>query len=264
MNRIDTLKNKKSLVIYLMSGDPDLRTTEKLLHVLASEGVSLIELGVPFSDPVADGPVIQKAGERALKNGVNLRQVLALVKRARKKTSIPIVLMLYYNIIYRYGTEKFARDAVKAGVDGVIVPDLPFDEEKSFYNSSIKHGLYIIYLTAPTNSAARAMKIVEKSRGFVYYILLKGVTGARAEAAADFKQVQFLRRAGKKPVFAGFGVSTPGQAEKVIAKTDGVIIGSSFVSLVEKYSRTPGLLEKKARLFVRSFVRKVANAQKKG
>jgi tryptophan synthase alpha chain len=255
LNRIDGLKGRKSVIIYLMAGDPDLRTTEKLIYLLAREGVSLIELGVPFSDPVADGSAIQRAGERAIKNNINITKVLNLVAKVRKKTETPIVLMLYYNIIYKYGGARFAIDAVKAGVDGVIVPDLPFDEERPFYEAAKKAGLCTIYLVAPTNSKERAKKIVEKSRGFVYYILLKGTTGVRKKAVLDFSGLKAIKKMGSKPVFAGFGVSTPKQAAGVLKQADGVIIGSAFVELVEKYAGRQKALEKNAVKFIKSFVK---------
>jgi tryptophan synthase alpha chain len=259
MNRLDSLaqKKEKSLVIYLMAGDPDLKTTEEIIPVMAEEGVSVIEIGVPFSDPVADGSVIQAAGERALKNNVSLKDSLAMVKRVRKKVSIPLVFMTYYNIIYSYGRERFVDDCLKAGVDGAIIPDLPFDEEVSFYEYSKKRGFYLIYLVSPANTPSRTKKIVEKSHGFVYYILLKGVTGARKNLVYDLKALKIIRKISDKPVFGGFGISTPQQAEKVASFTDGVIIGSAFVSLMEKFGTKRARLKVETAKFVKKFLKRL-------
>ncbi|MCE5301112.1 MAG: tryptophan synthase subunit alpha, partial [Spirochaetia bacterium] len=163
MNRLDMLKNskRKHLVLYTMAGDPDLKATQDIIYTMAAEGVSLIELGVPFSDPVADGVTIQQAGERSMKNGTNLAQVMGLVKKIRRTVTIPIVFMTYYNLIYTYGIKRFVDDALAAGVDGAIIPDLPFDEEKEFGNYAAKKGFYLIYLVSPTNTPARMKKIVE-------------------------------------------------------------------------------------------------------
>ncbi len=259
MNRIDMLAHSKgkSLVIYLMAGDPDLKATEALIYTLAKEGVSLIEIGIPFSDPVADGPSIQAAGERAIKTGTTIKNTLEMIKRVRKTVSIPMVFMTYYNLIYSYGIKKFVDDSLKAGVDGAIIPDLPFDEEADFYNYSLNKGFYLIYLVSPANTAERMKKIVEKSRGFVYYILLKGVTGARKKQVSDLGALKSLKKITKKPILAGFGISTPQQAEKVSLVADGVIIGSAFVNLVQKYGKHPARLKVEAGKFVRAFKKRL-------
>lgn len=259
MNRLDALKDsgKKHLVIYLMAGDPDLKTTEELIYSLADQGVSAIELGVPFSDPVADGPTIQRAGERALANKITIKDVLELVLRVRTKVNTPIIFMLYYNLIYSYGTDKFVNDCLKAGVDGVIIPDLPFDEEKQFYNAAENKGFYVICLVSPTNTVERMKKIVEKSRGFVYYILLKGVTGAQKKISTDFEFLSNVKKIAKKPVFAGFGISTPEQAAEVAKHADGVIIGSAYVSIIEQYGRNKKQLLMKSEQFVNNFLKRL-------
>jgi tryptophan synthase alpha chain len=255
MNRIETLKQSKSkpLVLYLMAGDPDLKTTEELIYLMAGEGVSLIEIGVPFSDPVADGPTIQAAGERALKNGITIKDTLAMVRKARLKVSIPMVFMTYYNLIYSYGPEKFVDDCLKAGVDGAIVPDLPFDEEVSFYKYAKNKGFYLIYLVSPTNTPSRMKKIVEKSLGFVYYILLKGVTGARKKLDPSVLRIKAVKKISNKPVLAGFGISTPQQAGEVAKNADGVIIGSAFVALIARYGKSLVKLKVEAKRFIRQF-----------
>jgi tryptophan synthase alpha chain len=260
-NRIDSLdKSRKHLVIYLMAGDPSLRTTEKLIYNLSASGVSLIELGVPFSDPVADGKVIQAAGQRALLRGVSMKDSLALVKKVRKKIKTPIVFMTYYNLIYNYGWKRFIDDALGAGVDGAIIPDLPFDEEKDFYEYSVKKGFYLIYLVSPANGIGRVKKIVEKTRGFVYYILLKGTTGARKKSEADFSNIKNIKKFTGKPVFAGFGISTPLQARAVFKHADGVIIGSAFVELAAEFGGSGPALVREAGKFVKKFMKEADNA----
>jgi tryptophan synthase alpha chain len=258
MNRIDALdKHRKHLIMYLMAGDPDLATTEKLVYQLAGAGVSLIELGVPFTDPMADGVSIQRAGERALKNRVTMKNVLALSARMRKKISTPLVFMTYYNLIYSYGGRKFIDDAVKAGVDGAIIPDLPYDEEPDFYKYAVKKNFHLIYLVSPANGQARLKKIVEKTKGFVYYILLKGTTGARARSEADFSNIKNVKKYTKKPVFAGFGISRPKHAREALKQADGVIIGSAFVDIIARYGKSSKRLLRETAKFTGRFMREV-------
>lgn len=259
VNRLDLLKDnsRKHLVIYLMAGDPNLKTTENLIYSLAAQGVSAIELGIPFSDPVADGPTIQRAGERALANNITIKDVLELVAKVRGRVNTPIVFMLYYNLIYSYGIRKFVNDCIIAGVDGVIVPDLPFDEEEEFYKYSKNKGFYVICLIAPTNTTVRMKKIVEKTQGFVYYILLKGVTGAQKKLSSDFEFLSQIRKSSKIPVFAGFGISTPNQAAKVVKHSDGVIVGSAYVTIIEKYGKKTKQLLLKSEHFVKNILKKV-------
>jgi tryptophan synthase alpha chain len=263
-NRIDMLdKSKKHLVIYLMAGDPDIKTTEKLVYQLAAGGVSLIELGVPFTDPMADGVSIQRAGERALKNRVTMKNVLALSARIRKKISTSLVLMTYYNLIYNYGGRKFVDDAKKAGVDGAIIPDLPFDEERDFYRYAVEKDFYLIYLVSPANGQARIKKIVEKTKGFVYYILLKGVTGARNKSEADFSNIKSIRKYSKKPVFAGFGISKPSHVKEALKQADGAIIGSAFVDIISRYGSNKTRLFRETGGFIKKFMKEALNAKKR-
>lgn len=264
MNRLDDLKKqKKHLVIYLMAGDPDIKSTEKFIYLLDKIGVSVIELGIPFSDPIADGVAIQQAGERALKNKINLKKVLLLVKKIRKKVKIPIVFMTYYNIIFNYGIKKFVDDAIKCGVDGAIIPDLPFDEEKELYDYANKKDFYLIYLVAPTNSIERAKKIVEKSKGFVYYILVKGVTGMRKELSVNVKLLNHLKRNSGKPFLAGFGISKKCQIRDILKYFDGIIVGSAFVKILEKFAKNKEKMFKKAEEFINEFITEVKNFEKK-
>jgi tryptophan synthase alpha chain len=264
-NRIQKILNEKSkkVVIYTMAGYPDMTTTKNILLSLSNAGTSLIELGIPFSDPIADGPVIQHAGEVALQNGVTLQKAFALVKSIRKKTDTPIVAMTYYNVIFSYGKEKFIKDAIKSGIDGAIIPDLPFDEETDLYELAKKSNFYVIYLVSPANTLDRAKKIVEKSMGFVYYILLKGVTGTRKKNESDLKNLITLRKYTNKPFFAGFGISNPKQAETIFKYADGVIIGSAFINEISRYVNNPDLLIKKTEEFVKGYVYEAEKAAKK-
>ncbi|MCX8093265.1 MAG: tryptophan synthase subunit alpha [Candidatus Goldbacteria bacterium] len=261
-NRIEKIlkDNSKKVVIYTMAGYPDLETTKQLIKLLDTVGVSLIELGIPFSDPVADGPVIQSAGEVALKRGTTIKKIFKLVREIRNDVKIPIVVMTYYNIIFNYGKEKFIKDAVKAGIDGAIIPDLPFDEEVDFYNYAKKSNFYIIYLVAPTNTITRAEKIVEKSMGFVYYILLRGVTGVRNKNESDLNRLIELKKSTDKPFFAGFGISKPQQARMILKYADGVIIGSAFIDEISKYIKNKSLLLKKAKKFIKEFINEAKKA----
>lgn len=257
MNRLDGLKTGgKHIVFYLMAGAPDMEATYSLVRMMEKNGVSAVELGIPFSDPVADGPAIQRAGLRALKKGVNIKKTLALVSRLRGSVKIPLIAMTYYNIILSYGVKKFVDDSMKAGLDGAIIPDLPFDEEKDFYDYAVKKGFYLIYLVSPSNRPGRVKKIVEKSKGFVYYILLKGVTGSGNRDKNPYLAVRNVKKQTSKPVFAGFGISEPSQAQAALKHADGAIIGSAFVSLCEKYGSSKKTLLKKAEGFVKQFTKR--------
>ncbi len=261
MNRLYKLnRNEKHLIIYLMAGDPDIKTTEKLIYLLDELNVSVIELGVPFSDPIADGVTIQRAGERSLKHGIDLKKVFILVKKVRQKVKIPIVLMTYYNIIFNYGVKKFIIDAKKSGIDGVIIPDLPFDEEIDIQKKAKENEFCIIYLVSPTNTFQRTKKIVEKSQGFVYYILVKGVTGTNKSFSFDLNYVKNIKKLTGKPIFAGFGISKPQEAKEILKYFDGIIIGSAFVNIIEKYSNNKIMLLKKCKNFINSFLNEVKNA----
>ena len=256
MNRIEekfkTLRkeHKKAFIAFITAGYPNLAATQNLLLEFTRIGVDIVELGVPFSDPMADGPVIQEASQAALKKKVNLRMILNLVKRARRHTGIPICLMTYYNPIFCFGEEKFAAAAVRSGVDGVIIPDLPPDEGKSFLNTARKHGLDVICFIAPTTSLKRIKYITGIARGFIYYVSLTGVTGARSQLPKDLiNQLERIKKLTDKPVCAGFGVSTPQQVKKIHQAADGVIVGSAIVKKIkENINRTD--LTKRVSAFV--------------
>ena len=224
-------EGRAGLVTYLTAGDPDPVTSAKLFAGLSAAGADLIEIGMPFSDPMADGPAIQEAGQRSLKQGMNLRRTLALVHELRRANdATPIVLMGYYNPIYRYGPETFARDAAGAGVDGVIVVDLPPEEDAELTGPARSAGLDLIRLATPTSDEQRLPRIAEHASGFLYYVAIAGITGTRsADSAEVAAAVARLRRFTQLPVAVGFGIRTPAQAAAVARAADAAVVGSSLV-----------------------------------
>jgi tryptophan synthase alpha chain len=226
-------KGEKALIAYIMAGDPSLEETELYVRQLADAGADVIELGVPFSDPIADGPVIQQAAERALRSGTSLKKILAAVRSLRTKTQVPLVFMAYYNSIFRYGEAAFCRDAVAAGVDGLIVPDMPPDEAGTLRPLAEGAGLDVIFLLAPTSTAKRQASVARVSRGFIYYVSLTGITGAKLTDKADVgKKVREIRRYTKTPVAVGFGIATPDDVREIARIADGVIVGSALVKVI--------------------------------
>lgn len=254
MNRIDkrfkTLKKsrKKAFIAFITAGYPDLATTAKLVLEFDRIGVDVIELGVPFSDPMADGPVIQEASQYALKKKVHLDSILKLVKSLRPKTQIPICLMTYYNPVFCFGEEKFVRAASAAGVDGLIVPDLPPEEAGPLIKSAGKSGLHIISFIAPTTSAKRAKYIAAHARGFIYYVSLTGVTGLRKTLPRGFtRQISFVKRLTSKPVCVGFGVSSPEHVKQIYKAADGAIVGSAIVRKIKDNLKNNNLVHQVAK-----------------
>ena len=241
MNRIDKKfkilreQNRRAFMPYLCAGDPTLEHTGKLLLALEEAGADLIELGVPFSDPIADGPTIQRASERALKHRISLQQILEMVKTLRQRTDIPIVLMSYYNPIFSMSESLFCEAAQDAGVDGVIVPDLPPEEAQPLLDIAPQYNLSTVFLVAPTSSAERMQRIASVSTGFIYCVSLTGVTGARATLSDEVAPIiTELRKHTDKPISVGFGVSTPEHASQVAEVADGVIVGSAIVNVIEE------------------------------
>lgn len=234
-------KDQKALIPYIMAGDPSLDITESLVLTLAEGGADLIELGIPFSDPIADGPVIQQAAERALQSGTTLKKIFSTVRSLRAKTQIPLIFMAYYNTVLNMGLENFCAAAVIAGVDGLIVPDLPPEESDALYHATkAAGGPVVIFLLAPTSTHQRREKVSKRSHGFIYYVSLTGITGAQI---TDFKQVrknvQAIQKMSRKPVAVGFGISTPEQAQNVAQFADGVIIGSALVRTIAEQHQAP-------------------------
>ncbi len=236
---------ERALVAYLMAGDPSLAETERLVIEAERRGADVIELGVPFSDPLADGPVIQRADVRALAAGTTLPRVLEMVASLRTRVRLPLVLMTYYNPILAFGLKAFARTAVDAGADGVIVPDLPHEEAEPLRAETEPAGLDMIQMAAPTSTPARVKAIARLSRGFIYVVSLTGVTGARRELPPDLgAQIRTLRLVTTKPVCVGFGVSTPEQVAAVGRLADGVAVGSAIVRAIEEHAGTSALVDK--------------------
>jgi tryptophan synthase alpha chain len=236
-------RGEKALIPYIMAGDPYLERTGDLVLTLAHSGADLIELGVPFSDPIADGPVIQRAGQRALKWKTSLRDILKLVGEIRRKTETPLILMSYTNPVLKFGEERFIGEAAAAGVDGIILPDLPPEEGGEFMSLAEKRGLDVILLAAPTTPRARLKIISQQTRGFLYYVSLTGITGASLKEIREVRtRIREIRRLTPKPVAVGFGISTPKQAAALARVADGVIVGSAIVRLIEEQMERPELL----------------------
>ncbi len=239
--RFSLLKKEggKAFIPYIMCGDPSLKKTGRLVRLLEECGADAIELGVPFSDPLADGPVIQAAGQRALDAGVNLRVSMEFVKKLREQTGLPLILMTYYNPVFRYGEDAFAKDAPACGVDGVIIPDLPVEEGGPMAGKAARHGLDVIFLAAPTSGDDRLKKVARASRGFIYFVSITGITGAKLDISEGLRaSVEKLKGASKKPVMVGFGISTPEEAATVSSIADGVVIGSAIVKAAGELPET--------------------------
>jgi len=240
-NRIDDVfallreRGEKALIPYVMAGDPDVATTEEWLLAAASAGADLLEIGIPFSDPLADGPVLQRAAERALARKITLGDVLALVRRVRAKTATPLILMTYYNLIFQYGDERLARDAAAAGVDGLIVPDLPPEEADSLASAARAAGVHLIFLVAPTTPPARIAAIAARASGFLYYVSLTGITGSKLPPLEEVeRRVRAIKRLTRLPIAVGFGVSTPDEAARIARVADGVIVASALIKRLQE------------------------------
>jgi len=235
-------KDQAALICYLMAGDPDLDTTEALVLKLAESGADIIELGVPYSDPLADGPTIQAASQRALQGGVNLQEVFRVIRRLKDLVP-PLVIMTYFNPVFRYGLEAFAGDCQRNGVAGVIIPDLPPEEAGPWIRDARREKLDTIFLAAPTSPPGRIKMISRLSRGFIYYVSLTGVTGVREKLSGGLETaVRRIQEESQKPVAVGFGISTPDQAREVGRFADGVIVGSALVKIIEEDPRKESLL----------------------
>jgi tryptophan synthase alpha chain len=241
-------KNETALIPYIMAGDPDLAMTRKLILEMEKAGADIIELGAPFSDPLADGPTIQKAAIRSLRNNTSIADVLGLVADVRTESRIPLILMTYYNLIFHYGEERFVNDALAAGLDGIILPDLPPEEAGTLVALSKKAGLDMIFLLAPTSTDERIKLVSRLSQGFVYYVSLTGVTGARTGLQQSIREsLTRIKTMTDKPVAVGFGISTPDQAAQVAQwGADGVIVGSALVKVIEENSGSAELVDKSA------------------
>lgn len=233
----DAFQKGKAFIAFITCGDPDLETTEQLVYATAESGADLIELGIPFSDPTAEGPVIQEANERALKAGVTTDKIFDLVRNLRKKVAIPMVFMTYANVVFSYGTEKFLSTCAEIGIQGLILPDIPYEEKGEFDTACKTAGLELISLIAPT-SEARISQIAGGAGGFVYCVSSLGVTGVRKEITTDISaMVELVKQEKDIPCAVGFGISTPEQARAMARQADGVIVGSAIMKLIAKYGR---------------------------
>lgn len=228
-------ENGKAFIAFITCGDPDLQTTAEAIRAAVENGADLIELGIPFSDPTAEGPVIQGANLRALKGGVTTDKIFDFVKELRKDVTVPMVFMTYANVVFSYGTERFISTCKEIGMDGLILPDLPFEEKEEFRPVCKKYGIDLISLIAPTSENRIAM-IAKEAEGFLYIVSSPGVTGTRSEINTDLESiVKVVRENTDIPCAIGFGISTPKQAQKMAAISDGVIVGSAIVKLLEKH-----------------------------
>jgi tryptophan synthase alpha chain len=254
MNRIDRKfkelrkTGRSALVVFITAGYPSLDTTRKLVLEFSKIGVDIIELGVPFSDPMADGPIIQEASQAALKKNVHLDKILDLVKTARRQTDIPICLMTYYNPVFCFGEERFVKRSVAAGVDGVIIPDLPPEEARPFMKLALKAQLDTIFFIAPTSSLSRIKLISRLSQGFIYYVSLTGVTGPRQKLPLDLElHLKKIKKITSKPVCVGFGISSPRQVKQIQEISDGAIVGSAIVKKIKANIGKPDLVKRVGR-----------------
>lgn len=240
------LKNKgrAALISFIIAGDPTLDVTEALVLKMAECGADIIEIGVPFSDPLADGPTIQAASRRALHEGVNLREIFCLVKRL-KGMATPLIMMTYFNPIFRYGLKAFAEECKKSDINGVIIPDLPLEEAGPWIGEAKKFGIDTIFLVAPTSPPERIRLVCRYSRGFIYYASITGVTGTREELPRDLgSAIKRIKEQSKKPVAVGFGISNPEQIKVISLFADGVIVGSAIVKIIEENLNHSDLITK--------------------
>ena len=238
MSKIKSAFEKgKAFIPFITCGDPDLETTEKIIRAAVENGADLIELGIPFSDPTAEGPVIQGANIRALSGGVTTDKIFEMVRRVRKEISVPMVFMTYANVVFSYGAEEFISTCSEIGIDGIILPDLPFEEKGEFLPICRKYDVDLISLIAPT-SENRAGMIAKEAQGFIYIVSSLGVTGVRNEITTDLASlISVVRQNTDVPCAIGFGISTPEQAARMAALSDGAIVGSAIIKIIEKYGK---------------------------
>ncbi len=260
MNRIDSrfqqlqAQGRKGLIIYIGAGDPNLEATRELALAFSDIGVDILELGVPFSDPLADGPVNQAAAQRGLASGTTPSKVLDTVAQIRSQSQIPIVLYLYFNLVHRYGLETFTKDAAQAGVDGLLILDLPPEEMGGYEDLLRKFGVHPIYLIAPTTPESRIQTIASRASGFLYYVSREGVTGMRTEITRQLQdRVGLIRRYSSVPIAVGFGIAAPEQARQVARFADAVVVGSAVVRQIERLGTSPNLVSGVTE-FVKGFV----------
>lgn len=251
MNRIeerfkDLQNNKeKAFIVFLTCGYPDLETTERFILEFSKIGVDLIELGIPFSDPLADGKIIQESSQVALRNNIDTLKVFELVKRIRDSTSIPLCLMTYYNPVFCFGLENFMKTSNRCGVDGLIIPDLPVEESKDILKISNRYDLSIIFFISPTTTLKRIKLISKLSKGFIYYVSVTGVTGVREKLPSDLmRRIQRIKEITDKPICVGFGISKPSQLNQIYKVADGVIVGSAIIKKIKENLKRTDLVRR--------------------
>lgn len=248
-------ENKKVFIAFITCGDPDLKTTAAAVLAAVENGADLIELGIPFSDPVAEGPVIQKANLRALKGNITVDKIFSFVEKIRNQVSVPLVFMTYANVVFSYGAKRFISTCKKIGIDGLILPDLPFEEKEEFLPFCRKYDVDLISLISPT-SKNRISMIAKEAQGFIYIVSSLGVTGIRNEIKTDLLSIiETIRKNSNLPCAIGFGISTPDQAKKMADLSDGIIVGSAIVKLLEEYG-------KKAPKYIGEYVKSMKEAIK--
>jgi tryptophan synthase alpha chain len=233
----EAFNNKKAFIPFITCGDPDLETTQEIIKELEANGADLIELGIPFSDPTAEGPVIQAANIRALKNKITTDDVLNMVEKVRLEVTVPLCIMTYANVVFSYGTKRFFERCAKVGIDGIILPDVPFEEKEEFESVASEYGVDFISMIAPT-SKDRIDMVARDAKGFIYIVSSLGVTGERSEITSNIKAlVAQVRKNTKVPCAVGFGISTPKQAAEMARVSDGAIVGSAIVKIIEEYGK---------------------------
>lgn len=259
MNRIDEkfikLKKckRKALITFITAGDPSLMITEKLVYEMEKSGADIIELGIPYSDPLADGPIIQASSKRALDNKTSIKEIMETVKNIRLHSNIPLIYLVYYNSIFKYGKEKFIEEAKESGIDGLIIPDLPLEEREEIMEITNKENIYLIPLVAPT-SKERISKITNNAKGFIYCVSLLGVTGVRDEIKTDIKEyMESVSSYSPLPRILGFGISSPTMAKNLCKYGDGVIVGSKIIDIISKYKKEEEILKN-----ISSFVKELS------
>jgi len=238
MSRIqNAFKNGKAFISFLTAGDPDLQTSEELVFEMEKSGADIVELGIPFSDPIAEGPVIQEADLRALESGTTPDKIFDMVKRIREKSQVPLVFLTYVNPVLKYGYDAFFAKCKETGIDGIIIPDLPYEERAEVYEFSSKHGIDLVPLVAPT-SEDRIKKIAASAEGYLYVVSSLGVTGIRSEIKTDLASIiNVAKETAKVPLAVGFGINTPEQAAKISKIADGVIVGSAIVKIIAQHGK---------------------------
>jgi tryptophan synthase alpha chain len=233
----DAFRNGKAFITFVTCGDPDLETTKSVIRSLQDNGADLIELGIPFSDPTAEGPVIQAANTRALSGGVTTDSIFSMLEEMRGEIKVPMVFMTYANVVFSYGTERFVKRCKDVGIKGLILPDVPYEEREDFAPACEKEGLSLISMVAPTSSDRISM-ISKQAKGFIYLVSSLGVTGTRSEITTDIGAItKIIKQNSGTPVAVGFGISNPEQARKMAVNADGVIVGSAIVRLLEKHGK---------------------------